>query len=747
MINTVFFLIGVSVVNFATRAMVQNFYVLTVLGPLYWILRSKLPKPASWSLLALGLGVFWGLMHAYLSPWHQSSYLSRRTEHHLVGIVASEPVERERSKAFIFETVLGRVNLNWYGYSPKLIPGDRWELSFRLIPVKQYYNEVGFNYSKWLMLKGVVGKGYVLTKRPHQLCGRSSRFLVLRLRHALQERLQHSGLSHWEIISGLVLGLRNHMTDEVWQLLRKTNTSHLLAISGLHIGMIGGWAFWVFRTIWRQFFTLTSLAPANVAASYVGLVVSFFYAMMAGFSTPTQRAFIMLGIGFVNTIFRKPFFTWQSFSLALLFILITQPLSVMSIGFWLSFLAAFCLIVTLSNRKYLRFLWLRTQLGITVFLFPWLLIFFKEVALVGWVANFIAIPFMSFVILPLAFLGTIIYACFSDIFGKWVLGFASLGIDFLLKFLGYFAHLPTMHWVNVLNTQLNMFLACLGALILLLPKGIPGRLLGICLFLPLLTHKPLTPKSGECWASILDVGHGLAVYLQTEKHALLYDLGTPFMTRSVLAPFLQQKGVNAIDKVIISHPDFDHLGAINFIAFQYPNAVLESSDRLNSQKENDLCRAGDAWDWDGVHFEYLYPFREFLRDKTNDRSCVLKVSSQSGAFLLTGDIGKAVERDLISRYREHLRSRVLLVPHHGSSYASSSVFLEAVQPQRAVVSTIYPPAKLTKILKRYNRLAIPIQSTYQNGQIDVHFLKDRLVLKSYRQIGYGLWYDSELRQS
>lgn len=681
------------------------------------------------------IGIVLTQIAAYRLPWFDARYYQQRVTVESDGIIASVPEKQDRSIRFLFKTPEGLFYLNWYGAYHSMKPGQRWHLRLRLIPVKNYHNETGFDLTRWLMLQGVHAKGYVLYNKQNRLIGDEDYRAapLMRYRYETQRRLKRMQIPHWEVISALTLGLRNAMSDEYWQLLRKTNTSHLLAISGLHIGMISGMIFFIFQHLWRQSVWLTNWIPAPIAASYPALVAAFAYALIAGWSLPTQRAFIMIAVGLTALMRRKPVFTWRGLSLALWIVIVMQPLSVMTIGFALSFLAAFSLIYVLSQRKRLNWIWLRTQWSVTLFLFPWILLFFKELALVGWLVNFIAIPFVSLLILPSALIGV-----FVPIGQQYVLHACSMMISVLMKLLALFADLPTLLWYNPPHSNWILACAVLGLLIVLLPRGVPGKYFGVLMILPALVQGPERIEKGEAYVQFLDVHHGLAVVIQTKTHAMLYDIGDPFITKSVLLPFLEQQGIRVLDKIVISHPDYDHLGALNTLLYFYPQVTLESSEDLYAQQPTQHCAAGQTWQWDGVSFTYKHPSKPYF-DKQNDNSCVLEIKTAERSLLLTGDISKRAERKIADRLGQQT---ILQIPHHGSSTSSSIKLLKQTQPLVAILSTHRPQSELK--LERYNDRLATIWSTYEHGQINIKLMPQNYLIEGYRQLAGALWYDSSV---
>ena len=244
-------------------------------------------------------------------------------------------------------------------------------------------------------------------------------------------------------------------------------------------------------------------------------------------------------------------------------------------------------------------------------------IFFKTFAILGWIVNFIAIPYVSFFLLPLAFISVFIPVA-QDI----TLHAVSIGIHYLLKLLKLFSDLPLLIGYHPSHEISCLLFSSLGLLILMMPQGLPGRFFSAGLLSPLLFQGFSSIPVASVQAHFLDVGHGLATVIQTARHTLIYDLGEPFITEHVLLPFLHKKGIRNIDKIIISHLDFDHVGSINSLVFYYPETILESSEVLHAQKTTQLCQKDQHWSWDGIKFSYVHPDQKKLEAMRNNRSCV-----------------------------------------------------------------------------------------------------------------------------
>jgi competence protein ComEC len=244
----------------------------------------------------------------------------------------------------------------------------------------------------------------------------------------------------------------------------------------------------------------------------------------------------------------------------------------------------------------------------------------------------------------------------------------------------------------------------------------------------------ILPEPGglkQYWVTVLDVGQGLSVMVRTEHNALLYDAGAKWgdsfdVGRQVVVPYLQAQGIDKIDKLIISHKDIDHAGGADAVLSVFDVKEVMSSSRVLPRMSNNhqiqACEAGNAWEWDGVVFEFLHPDRKY--NKTNNQSCVLRVLSPYGITLLPGDIESKVEEKLVNLQPLKLPANLLIMPHHGSTTSSSQTFIREVSPQLAIASAGYlnrfrHPAG--SVVERYNDNAIAVLETAKTGSLEIRF--------------------------
>ena len=607
------------------------------------------------------------------------------------------------------------------------------------------------DYEQWLFVRHIGATGYVRTHSKNSLLQPASQHSIQFWRQQLDQRLSTLLADNpmMGVIKALVMGARGDISKRQWEVFQRTGTTHLVAISGLHIGLVAGMVFFVTRRLWIRLGSL-SIAP-HVLAAWVALLMAVFYAALAGFSVPTQRAMIMVAVVMGSLVFRRKVLSFRLLFLALFLIVLWQPLVVLSPGFWLSFSAVGLILYVSMGRLKEVTTWLalqRVHWIIAVGLSPLLLLFFQQVSVIAPVANVLAVPLISLIIVPGSLLGTALLWIWPSLGGFILQGLASI-LNGLWSVLSYLSDWPMAQWQQPQPPLWILVFSVLGILLLLAPKGIPARWLGAVLLLPALFQQSPKPGYGEMQLTLLDVGQGLAAVVQTAQHTLVFDTGARYSQRfdmgaAVISPFLRNKGIAAIDMLIVSHGDSDHKGGARSLSRQFDiRQTLSSVPQQLSWLHAKPCKAGSTWLWDGVEFRILVAESDHL-SSANDLSCVLQVKSVVGSLLLTGDIERGAERALIDQYGESLASDVLVVPHHGSRTSSTPAFIQQVNPRYALIPAGYKnryrhPSE--RVMRRYQAFSIETLNTADQGAIEINFSAHNGVSspKSYRYSHGHYW--------
>lgn len=636
------------------------------------------------------------------TAWENKKLIAR-------GIVHSMPVRDTYGTHFVFK-VLSLQNQDQTILQPALVrlsfhnnqvvhAGDRFQFQVKLKRIHGLQNPGGFNYEAWAFHNHLLATGNISTKSVIHHDGHDYLHAPLEqirqyLRKKIINLLPDSEVSPW--LLALTIGERGMAPPEHWQILRATGTNHLMAIAGLHIGLIAGLVYTLMQFFWRRSDWLLALYPAQLAASLASLVTAWLYSALAGFSIPTQRACIMVTFILIAKLLRRSLPAWHAWSAALLTVLLLNPLSVLSESFWLSFATLALIIYGMHGRlspQGLWWKWGRVQAVISVGLIPFSFLFFQQTSLASILANCIAIPWLAILILPFCLFSLLFLNIYPPL-ASALLWIADFNLQYLWKVLAWFAHLPLAVWSTSMPSNWVLFTSIIACLLFLMPRSMPGRVLGVIWLLPLLLYHPDKLQPSNFTVTILDIGQGLSVIVQTQTHVLVYDTGPKFgpqfdMGESVVLPFLRMARIKKIDTMMISHGDNDHIGGANTIINDMKiKNILTSVPQKFPQNTAQLCLTGRHWRWDGVDFSVLYPFKSAL-EFGNDSSCVLKIDNGKQRVLLTGDIEKYAENQLLSASPEMLAANLLIAPHHGSKTSSQRLFISAVHPQYVVYSTGY----------------------------------------------------------
>src|SRR5690554_2014874 len=620
-------------------------------------------KRSYWTILCWLLAIVWASSQAHCRLDNRLDSTLAGQNILLSGFITSLPHHNDQRVRFELKPEISqiklpdKIRLSWY-FPPEITPktGEKWQLLVRLKTPQGMANPGGFDYEAWLFQQQIGATGYVRQSESNKKLESAKSFSINHWRAQLTAKmstvLQHS--PHLPLVQGLTVGVRDDMQTSQWDTLRQTGTSHLLAISGLHIGLAATLGFFATKRLWRLRSKQLLLLSDRQAGAIGGLLLAVFYALLAGLSIPTQRALVMICVVMLSIFIKRRLDQLHVLSLSLILVLLVDPFAVLSAGFWLSFAAVVCILYVAQYRQPARkWLWLHIHLWVAVGLTPLLLLFFQETSVISPVANLLAVPLVSFLVVPLLLL-TMLLLSFDLLLGAWLLHLADGLLAIMWWYLDWLAASPFAIWQSPTLPLELLVLAMISILLLLAPRGWPLRWLGGILLLPLFFYTPQRPESGEVWFTLLDVGQGLSAVVQTEHHTLVFDAGPAFgefdTGSAVVVPYLRHQGTKQLDMLMISHADNDHIGGANSVLMAYPARQILSSDP-DKLTGSEYCQQGQSWQWDKVDFEVLHPSPQQSGSR-NDLSCVLKISSQYGTILLTGDIERRAEVNLVRQYGE-----------------------------------------------------------------------------------------------
>lgn len=573
------------------------------------------------------------------------------------------------------------LRLSWYD-GPPLHAGETWRLAVNLKRPHGLVNPQSFDYEAWLLAQRIGGVGTIKSgQRLSEAGGNAAWRDRLRQRLLAEDAQGRAGG-----LAALVLGDSSGLSVADWRVLQATGTVHLLVISGQHVtlvaGMFYGLVFWLARLGWWP-----RPLPWLPVACLLAFASALGYSLLAGFEVPVQRACAMIGLVLLWRWRFRHLGIVLPLLAALVAVLLFEPLAVLQPGFWLSFGAVGLLVLIFAARLGHWSWWrtlLRAQWAMAVGLLPMLLALGLPISASSPLANLIAVPWVGFAVVPPALLGTLLLPV--PWLGEGLLWWAGFALDGLFRLLALMAAwLPA--WLPSSLPLWSWLLVALGALLMLLPSGVPLRSLGPLLLLPLLFTPVQRPLEERAAVWMLDVGQGLSMLVLTRRHALLYDAGAKFgdfdIGERVVVPSLRALDVRRLDMLLLSHADNDHSGGAEAVASGLPVARVVSGEApvLPGVLHAQPC-SEERWNWDGVHFS---TWRWAQATTSNQASCVLMIEAAGERMLLTGDIDHRAERALIDSGRA-LQADWLLAPHHGSRSSSSWALLKAVEPRAVLYS-------------------------------------------------------------
>lgn len=766
------FLIGVVAVQWCAQLPSLDWLLAATSAVAFVVWRWPRLNPILFALL----GVVWTTWRAELVLRESLPESLAGTDLIVMGYIADLPQAGERGVRFRFDVDAARLaegtdaagvaiprRLQLNSYDPDFEPrvGARWRLTVRVRPPHGMVNPGGFDYEAYLFRNRIRATGYVRADPPPELLAPpGARYVVNQVRAWLGARLRAAAPSDpfMPLAIAFVNGDDRGVDPAQWTVLQRTGTAHLLAISGMNIGFLAGIVFFAMRWAWA----LAGLSlrwPAPKAGAVAALLAACVYAALAGFSIPTQRAFIMVAVVMVAVLRDRRTAPSRVLALALGAILLHDPLSVLSAGFWLSFVSIAIIAWVIGDGGsapwWRRFG--RVQLAISAGLLPLTVVLFQQIPLAGPVANVLAIPVIELAAIPLSLLSAVFAAAHLDALTALSLAGATAILQLLWHPLSALAGIDALQWTQPAPSAWALGFAVVGALWLIAPRGWPARPLGAVLLMPMLLTPPARPAPGELWFSLLDVGQGLAAVARTHTRTLVFDAGPRFSTRfdtgrAVVAPYLRHVGVDSIDMLIASHGDNDHIGGVASLRADFPpRAVLTSVPARVADAI--ACHSGQRWQWDGVDFEVMAPAAagatdasadlSSVRARDNDASCVLRIASAWGGVLLPADIEARAEAELVQRWGPALATAVLVAPHHGSKTSSTPGFIAEVAPRIVLFPSGYKNRYRhphPDVYARYAARGSIAAVTGESGAIELRMDATGIALRREREHARRFWH-------
>lgn len=758
-------------------------FSLILLSILFFYVSFNFNKPLRLSS-GLLFGISWMLLNAFnfQNSWQENNLnaieLSSKAQWIKGQVLSLQSSAKDtsinKSLRFTFSvTHLNRVKLtkpiklrlSWKDATLPLLQGNLVYLKVKFKPSHGVANLGGFSYQTWLNSKSISATGYVINSNNNRILSNASttrQQLFISYKHLLPEH------ELAPLLLALGFGSRADLNSELWQVLQATGTGHLIAISGLHIGLVATGCYFFIMLFIRMlplgmFANSHQLQIINIGYVAIGLsmIAALSYGYLAGFSLPTIRALVMLSLYWCMRLLAVKVSIKRWVLLTLFLLTLTMPFSLFTASFWLSFYAVTVIFLTLwrfrnfisTGHQVWRFIkgLIIIQLSLTLMLLPISAMFFQQVSTMALLANIIAVPWMSFISIPLCLLSVVLMPM-SETLSQVFIMLCLESVQYLWHYLTYLASLP---WVVIVLSSVNVQLLLLAGLLSIFilffqPQfnlNYKYTLILFCSAIAIVSAMPLEEqanKENKNWQLIVfDVGQGLSVLIQRHNKAILYDTGASYvsgfnMIEAVVLPYLQHAGIKQLDKVIISHSDNDHAGGLAILQQSIP--ITELIFNSSKNKESATCLQGQTLYWQALSIEMLWPENKVAKE--NDDSCVLLITDGKHRVLLTGDISKKTEAKLLQKYPK-LVADILVVPHHGSKTSSSDAFISQLNPKIAIVSAGFLNRwhmPVSEVIQRYQTNNIELLNSAKSGQIVINFSEKGITKRTYHDDLWPFWF-------
>lgn len=678
--------------------------------------------------------------------------------------------------------------------------GQYYRLIGTLRPNHSYANTGGFDSEQWMLQQNLMAGfkidkvelltaeqieklGYSAHLKRQQTWSKQILLAIEQLRFNIRQYINQKPLENKGLILALLTGDKSLLYDETEEQFQRFGISHLLAISGPHVLILAGLLTWaIYHALSRYRPRLFLKIPRSTLLIIPFLSCVLFYTAFVGFEIPALRTLLMSTVISCILLLQRQINTMSVILISASLLLLFDVFSILSASFWLSFGASFILLriyqsisqdkpklseyeyanQTTVDKLFIQFkILVESQWKIFIALFPMVIIFFHKVSWFAPLVNLIAIPILGVLIVPLNIIAVVCYFVYKDLaFLVWWLVDILLSIfNTILKVMDYI--LP-IELVAIAMQPMALLLLILVVMIFFLPKGILPKSWIICslavIFLAQSQQKNID-------LTILDVGQGQSIVLNIEQEHYLIDTGGYYdeerfsIGQNVVVPYLLSHGISSLNRVILSHLDHDHSGALPYIARDIKIQHIMTNELLNAQDlkslnsrvnkhhiQQSLCHAGQVWSPNPqVEIRILSPQKEIsaedIRKNRNEYSCVIyihfKQAKQYQHFLIMGDAGWYTEQQLMQLY-PNLKVDVLILGHHGSKHSTSAGFLDYYRPKLAVASAGFnnryrhPHQEVVQLLQQRN---IPLLNTSTFGAIQFQWSEQmqEMQMTSHRQ--------------
>ncbi len=631
----------------------------------------------------------------------------------------------------------------WPDAMPMPISGQKYLLYIKAKQPHSYFNPGSFDIEKYMFVNGWHAFFYIVPNKPYtfiELKYNLNTYFDL-FRSSIIEQLRNYDLTFAGFFASIGLGQAT-INEQHKQVLQSLGLSHILAVSGLHISIIAALLYKVLK-----FYT-----KSYKLSLIVTLIAAYLFSVLVGLSLATQRAVLMFAFLIFSKLYKRYQPNRSILATACFIMILFNPLCYLSISFWLSFIGVILIWVLFYWHKHLS-IW-KFNLYFAILLSPINLWFFATSPLIAPISNFVFLPLFAYLILPGVLIGLLL-AAFSTTISWFLLKCLDQILHFLWPVLEQMSKIAVLDF-HVYGWNIIIWLLfVIASIICVLPINRRYKLYALPCAVLILYPVQRSVTDGSFELVQLDVGQGGAAVIKTKQHTIMFDTGPRVKSfdagKNIIKPYLDYIRVRKLDHIIVSHNDLDHIGGLDSILETVTTKKLTVSSFERVRKtimqyniNTDICNKGDSWYLDNVKFEFLHPDQKALSKKRNEQSCVLMITSMHGhKAILTGDIGKKSERQIVDSYGSYLHSAILIAPHHGSKNSSSLLFASNVLPKHTIFSAgyrnMYGHPK-PEIVARYANLSSKTYITAQHGAVNVFFnQKNELIVTEYRGIVRNFW--------
>lgn len=645
------------------------------------------------------------------------------------------------------KTIRGKLLVTVYNHPKQVTPGEKIRFPARLRPFSNFNIPGAYDYVSAMRLRGLECGASVSDGRQIVSLGRGRLGFPLEILEKLRRPIRsffRENLSpgNEAVFRALILGEKQAIHSDLRDSFNMTGLGHILAVSGLHVGLVAWLAFSVLKKLLSLSYRLMLRTDIRKLAAILTCFPVVAYAGLAGFHVSSQRAMIMALAYLFSIILGREKEIWSTCALAALVVLSLDPFSLFSISFQLSFCAVVG-ILWLAPRIYK---WISAPLdkrnlggkgsplvrisfyfaGLTsvtlsamIILLPLISYYFHRVSLVALPANLSVMPVLGFWVIPFGLM-SVLSLPISHFVADLSLELGAWGLDVMVWLVQFWAHFPwAALWVITPNFFEILLYYCFIFTLFSLRRWSWAKwafLFTLFVFAADASYWIYQTRfNPHLRVTYLDVGQGSSTLIQFpgQERMLIDGGGFPRgnfdVGRMVVAPFLLHSKIRRIDYLVLTHPQADHMNGLRFISSQFHprefwhngasvegesySALMKNLDLEGTKKLGPSDLRGGR-EISGVKVEILHPFAREEKGLVstpsrglNDQSLVLKLSYSGKTFLFPGDLGKEGEKQIVSRTGTLLKSDVLLAPHHGSRSSSSKEFLQKVKPRFCVISS------------------------------------------------------------